>query len=119
MINRIHSKSALLSGITALAFVAGAAIAAPQAPQEDPMGKKATDQTMAQSSTTSAAQAKFDLLDANHDGVIDKQEAAASKALTAEFAKIDANNDGKLSLTEFATVRDLASIKIDNKGGGY
>jgi EF hand domain-containing protein len=115
MSNHIHSKSALLSGVAALAFVAGAAIAAPQ---ENP-SKQATDQMMAQTSTTSAAQAKFDLLDANHDGAIDKQEAAASKVLTAEFSKLDANNDGKLSLTEFVTVKDLASIKVDNKGGGY
>ena len=121
MKNRIHSTSALLSGAVALAFAAGAAVAAPQSPQQDPMGKQPTDQDqmMAQSSSMSAAQAKFDLLDANHNGTIDKQEAAVSKALTAEFSKIDANNDGKLSVTEFATVKDLASIKVDNKSGGY
>lgn len=119
MKNRIHSTSALLSGAVALAFAAGAAVAAPQSPQEDPMGKQPTDQMMAQTSSMSAAQAKFDLLDANHNGTIDKQEAAVSKALTAEFSKIDANHDGKLSLTEFATVKDLASIKVDNKSGGY
>ena len=119
MKNHIHATPTLLSAAAALAFAAGAAIAAPQAPQEDPMGKQPTDQTMAQTSTTSAAQAKFDLIDTNHDGVIDRQEAAASKALTAEFSKLDANKDGKLSLTEFVTVKDLASIKIDNKSGGY
>jgi hypothetical protein len=120
MNNRIHSTSALLSGAVALAFAAGAAVAAPpQAAQQDPMAKQPTDQMMAQTSSMSAAQAKFDLLDANHNGSIDKQEAAVSKALTAEFSKIDANNDGKLSLTEFATVKDLASIKVDNKSGGY
>ncbi|HSE13158.1 MAG TPA: hypothetical protein VLB69_11040 [Rudaea sp.] len=115
MKNRIHSTSALLAGAVALAFAAGAAFAAPQ----DPMGKQPTDQATAQSSSMSAAQAKFNLLDANHDGIVDRQEAAASKALTAQFDKIDANKDGKLSLTEFATVKDLASIKVDKKSGGY
>lgn len=117
MKNRIHSPSAfaLLTGAAVLAFAAGAAFAAPQ----DPMGKQPTDQAMARSSSMSAAQAKFNLLDTNHDGSVDKQEAAASKALTAQFGTIDANGDGKLSLTEFATVKDLASIKIDKKNGGY
>lgn len=116
MNNHIHFTSALLAGAAALAFAAGA-VSAPQAPQEDPMGKQ--DQMTAQTSTMSAAQAKFDLLDADHNGSIDKNEAAVSKALTAQFSKLDANNDGKLSLTEFATIKDLASIKIDNKKGGY
>lgn len=66
--------------------------------------------------TKSAAQAKFDALDANHDGYIDKQEAAVSKPLANEFAKLDTNKDNKLSLMEFQSVKDLASIKTSKDG---
>lgn len=117
MKNHFRSVPVLLSGVAALVLSAGAFAAPPQ--DQDTMGKQSANPAMQQSATTSAAQTKFDLLDANHDGSIDKQEAAVSKALTAQFGKIDANSDGKLSLTEFATVRDLASIKIDNTKGGY
>ena len=61
------------------------------------------------------AQAKFDELDVNHDGYIDKQEAMASKTLSAEFKKLDADKDGKLSLAEFFSASDMAKIRIDRK----
>lgn len=117
----------LLAAVAAMAFGAGSAIAA--APEKDPGQKDATaaqdvpmQQSMpaAQTATSASAYEKFDAIDANRDGSIDKQEADASKALTAEFAKLDANNDGKLSLTEFSNAKDLAAIKVDKKKGkGY
>ncbi|HSE13159.1 MAG TPA: EF-hand domain-containing protein [Rudaea sp.] len=64
----------------------------------------------------STAQVKFEALDANHDGYIDRQEAAVSKPLANEFATIDANKDGKLSLIEFEAIKDLASIKTSSDG---
>jgi len=96
--------------------------------QEDPMaksqGQQQKDQSMSQTTAApmtstdakSAAQTKFDLLDANHDGYIDKQEAAVSKPLANEFAKLDSNKDTKLSLIEFQSVKDLASIKTAKDG---
>ena len=71
------------------------------------------------SDTKSAAQTKFDALDANHDGYIDKQEASVSKPLQDEFASIDANKDNKLSLIEFQNVKDLASIKVKPSSDAY
>jgi len=65
---------------------------------------------------TTMAQEKFLALDANGDGVIDRQEASASKALSAEFKKLDTDNDGKLSPSEFGAAKNLASIKIDSVG---
>ena len=59
----------------------------------------------------SVAQTKFDALDTNHDGYIDKQEAAADSKLKNQFAKLDANKDAKLSITEFSSAKGLAMNK--------
>jgi hypothetical protein len=109
--------------------VAALALSAAAFAQEDPMakgqGQQQKQESMSQpatpapstgSDTQSAAQAKFDALDANHDGYIDKQEAAVSKPLANEFAKLDTNKDSKLSLMEFQSVKDLASIKTSKDG---
>ena len=115
----------LFAAIAAVAFGAGSALAA--APEKDPGQKDANasqdvpmQQSTAQTATSASAYEKFDAIDANRDGSIDKQEADASKALSAEFAKLDTNKDGKLSMTEFNNAKDLAAIKVDkNKAKGY
>ncbi len=85
-----------------------------QGQQQQSMSQPAAPATSADNK--SAVQAKFDALDANHDGYIDKQEAAVSKTLANEFAKLDTNKDNKLSLMEFQSVKDLASIKTSKDG---
>ena len=114
------------TAVAVVAFGAGSAFAA--APEKDPGQKDASQDVPMQQSTPSTAQTatsasayeKFDAIDTNRDGSIDKQEADASKALSAEFAKLDANKDGKLSMTEFNNAKDLAAIKVDkNKAKGY
>ena len=121
-------RRTLLAATIALSFGATAAFAA--APEKDPGQKDATaaqdapmQQSMPSTATTAATSAstyeKFDAIDANRDGSIDKQEADASKALSAEFARLDVNKDGKLSMTEFNNAKDLAAIKIDKKAKGY
>jgi len=118
----------LFAAIAAVAFGAGSALAA--APEKDPGQKDAnasqdvpmqqSTPSTAQTATSASAYEKFDAIDANRDGSIDKQEADASKALSAEFAKLDTNKDGKLSMTEFNNAKDLAAIKVDkNKAKGY
>jgi len=126
-----NNRLATLAGIAALALAAGTAWAA--APEKDPgqqQATQATDRAAAANTATSApatssadmgssdsmaAQTKFDALDVNHDGSIDKQEASVSKQLNAQFAKLDKNADGKLSMMEFNTAKDIASIKVDRK----
>lgn len=49
----------------------------------------------------SDTQASFEVLDANRDGGISKDEAAGMKGLSESFDKIDANKDGKLDPKEF------------------
>jgi Ca2+-binding EF-hand superfamily protein len=107
--------------------VAALALSAAAFAQDDPMAKGQGQQQKQQSMTQPAtpapstdtktvAQTKFDALDTNHDGYIDKSEAAVSKPLANEFAKIDSNKDSKLSLIEFQSVKDLASIKTSKDG---
>lgn len=125
MSNNLHKT--VLAAMAALSFAAATAFAA--APEKDPGQKDASaarDAPMQQSmpstpttATSASAYQKFDAIDTNRDGSIDKQEADASKALSAEFARLDANKDGKLSMTEFNNAKDLAAIKVDKKAKGY
>ena len=45
------------------------------------------------------------LLDVNHDGVIDRAEAAKAPKLAARFDQLDTNKDGKLSNDELSQMR--------------
>jgi hypothetical protein len=117
----------------------GSALAA--APEKDPGQQQPTSaqpssaqpnssmqqSTMPQSTTPAATAAsispaayeKFDAIDVDHDGSIDKKEAEASKALSTQFSKLDTNKDGKLSVTEFNNASNMAAIKVDKKTQGY
>jgi Ca2+-binding EF-hand superfamily protein len=127
---RTIKPTAAILGLSALAFCAGAAIAAgqdqasAQQPNPETPPTKSTPMTPPQpvrdnaDATTSAVasvQAKFDALDTNHDGFIDRNEAAASDVLAGQFSKLDASADGKLSLAEFTAASNLAAIKIDHR----
>src|SRR5437868_14990614 len=111
-----HTRSpTFLAGCLALALIAGGAFAATPPADPDPSSKtpmedstmptsttpysKTSNPSSTSSDTTTAAsdskslsmQSNFDSLDVNHDGYIDKQEAAADTKLANQFAKIDAN----------------------------
>ncbi|AWL11008.1 hypothetical protein HMF8227_00512 [Saliniradius amylolyticus] len=47
-----------------------------------------------------AGNINFDQLDANGDGSLSPQEAAASKELASNFAKVDTDGNGRLSKGE-------------------
>lgn len=56
---------------------------------------------IAQTSTPGAQHAPHrQMLDANHDGVIDRVEAAAQPRLAAMFDRLDRNHDGRLGADE-------------------
>jgi hypothetical protein len=133
-----HKRSPVLfAGGLALALAATCAFAA--TPPADPDPKSRTpieDSTMPTSTapnlsnnttsdTTTAAstsqtismQSKFDSLDVNHDGYIDKQEAAADQKLAKQFDKLDTNKDNKLSMTEFTNAKGLAMNKKPSESG--
>ena len=132
----LHSRSPMwLATGLALALTAACAFAATPPADPDPTSKgtpmedstvpmqSTTPYTSSNSSSTLQSdskitvgmQSKFDSLDVNHDGYIDKQEAAADTKLKGQFDKLDANKDLKLSVTEFANAKGLAMTKDKEK----
>lgn len=55
-----------------------------------------------------SGEAKFNALDANKDGVIDRQEAAADPDVAAAFDKIDAAGTGEITPEDFAAWEEVA-----------
>ena len=74
------------------AVIAGFALAA--------AGQSTTAEPMAKDKV--AIEAAFAKADANADGKLSKEEAAALPVISAKFAELDKNKDGFLSLAEFA-----------------
>jgi hypothetical protein len=125
----VHRSPTLLGSGLALALMAGGAFAVSPPPDPDPTAKgtpmqetqsvqstpytssSTTSDIGSSSKTTVSMQSKFDSLDINHDGYIDKQEAAGDPKLLAQFDRLDANKDLKLSMTEFANAKGLAMTK--------
>jgi hypothetical protein len=128
-----RSPTYLAGGLTLALMAAGTFAAVPPAdpdpaskgtPMEDttvpntqsttPYSSSSSATSSDMSSKTISMQSRFDQLDVNHDGYIDKQEAAADSTLSKQFAKLDANKDVKLSITEFANAKGLAMNKKAN-----
>jgi hypothetical protein len=81
---------------------------------EEPALPTADNLAEANSGLPAGVRAKFEALDIDRDGSIDKTEAAASDVLSSQFSTLDSSGDGKLSLTEFAAASNIASIKVDH-----
>src|SRR5262249_26347914 len=84
-------------------------------PPPEPKSMPPENVALPAAGTTASVQAKFDALDVNHDGTIDRKEAAASEVLSAQFDALDKKHDGRLDLSEFAAATDLALIKVDKE----
>lgn len=125
---RTRKPFAVMLGVTALVFSAGAATAVAQdvalsQPSPETPPTRSTPTTPPQpvmdadeaSGAVAGVQAKFAALDTNHDGFIDISEAAASDVLAGQFASLDTRGNGKLSLAEFTAASNLAAIKIDHR----
>jgi Ca2+-binding EF-hand superfamily protein len=68
-----------------------------------------TEPAFAQDSIRQSAEAQFQQLDGDGDGLITRGEAAKIPGVAERFAKFDANRDGKLDRSEFAAL--VASMK--------
>jgi hypothetical protein len=88
-------KLALAASLAALAFGASAQTAA---------GTQAADSTQAapaQAADGSAVKAAFKRADANSDGKMSREEAAALPAVAEKFTQLDKDSDGSISAAEF------------------
>ena len=63
---------------------------------------------------------RFNAVDTNHDGVLDREEANAMPMLKAYFDKVDSNKDGKVTLQEYLDAIPLLhrAMGIDSSGRG-
>jgi hypothetical protein len=84
----------LIAGAAALAIGGTAAAQTAHTPRQ-PMTRTAAEQRAGQ---------RFDKIDANHDGKIDKADRAVREK--ARFDRVDANHDGQLSFAEFTAKHD-------------
>jgi len=114
-------QTPLLTLATAAMLTLGAtALAAPPTTSQTPAAPPTTsqtatdqdpaaqmDKTSTSADTSISMQARFQALDTNGDGYIDRTEAAVNSALLAQFDKLDVNHDGKLSPAEFANAKGL------------
>lgn len=65
-----------------------------------------------------ALQARWEALDLNHDGGLQRAEVADTPALSTRFDEIDANRDGRLSQQELrASVEDRLRVADANHDG--
>jgi len=100
----IQHKLAIASALSALALAAGAQTAAPAAPAADAQGQ-ATGSTQGaaagQSDSAGVVKAAFKRADANNDGKLSREEAAALPAVAEKFTQLDKNSDGSIGAEEF------------------
>jgi hypothetical protein len=95
------TKSLTLAAITAMIACGSAIAQEPNPPAEQPPASQApTAET-----TQPGAVPEFAALDANNDGTISKEEAAAHAGLSGAFADSDADKDGRLTASEYADAR--------------
>jgi Ca2+-binding EF-hand superfamily protein len=97
--NRSILQSLTRMGLAAaLAFTAGAAFAQTTPPAQQPTPPQSTAPV---DSNKAVLDARFDAMDANHDGFLAKDEVTKDRQLSQNFAIWDTNGDGKISRSEF------------------
>jgi len=92
------NRSIKLSLAAAIAFAAGSAFAQSTPPAQQPTPPQASAPV---DSNKAVLDARFDAMDANHDGFLAKDEVAKDRQLSQNFAVWDSNGDGKISRSEF------------------
>lgn len=107
------NKLTLLAAAAALT-VSGAAFAQ-DGPRPDPYG----DATITKVDADKAGAARFDQLDANHDGNLSADEISAAPGGRGRgLARADANGDGVVSKAEYATAQSQRFDMMDGNHDG-
>jgi hypothetical protein len=90
----IQHKLAIAAALSALALAAGAqSAAAPAAPSAEAQGSAQSD--------AAVVKAAFKRADADSDGKLSREEAAALPAVAEKFTQLDKNSDGFIDAAEF------------------
>ena len=92
------TKIAFSLSVAALALASAAAYAAPG----DLPAIPRADRTITRAEAQTLAAARFERMDANHDGKLDPADRAAEQ--TAMFDRIDTDHNGAISRDEFAAI---------------
>lgn len=91
-----------LAAVMAAAFALPMMATAGEAVKGDASGSDSTI-VLAQ-----AAEDKFNALDVNQDGVIDRNEAAADPELAAAFEQADVTGTGEITIEEFSAWEEVS-----------
>ena len=65
--------------------------------------------------TTAAPAQERQPLDANHDGVITREEAQSHPGVAKHFDQLDTNHDGKIDRSEFRSAQDRMKSRREQK----
>jgi hypothetical protein len=91
-----------------LAAVMAAAFALPVVATAGEAVKGGASQTDSTIILAQAAEDKFNMLDVNQDGVIDRNEAAADPELAASFDQVDLTGTGEITIEEFSAWEEVS-----------
>lgn len=95
----IQHKLAIAAALSALALAAGAQTAKAPAAQAADAQQGGTQGAM--QSESAVVKAAFKRADANSDGKLSREEAAALPAVAEKFTQLDKNSDGAIDSSEF------------------
>lgn len=111
---KFRTFAVLASTLVALSPVAHAAGAAGKMKAWDPDN----DGTLSMAEARKAAEARFDSLERDRDGTLDRKEIKPAKVDKATFAKADPDNDGTLTKEEYMTIVDARFKAADPDNDG-
>jgi hypothetical protein len=117
----MRTPSLRATAVVALATAILSACGAPQAaPAATPGLSWDTDKNSVVdwAETHAAASAKFDKLDANHDGYVEARELAAANVDKSVLDKGDKDHDGKLTKDEYLALVRASFDAADSDHGG-
>jgi hypothetical protein len=83
-----------------------------------PLSAQTRDIPLSSAQSSRDAEALFQQLDSNHDGVLSAAELAAPGAARGNWIAVDRNGDGRITHDEFGLVRNFASRPTSAATGG-
>jgi Ca2+-binding EF-hand superfamily protein len=111
--------TALILGIAGTLTTIGAAQAATDSiAQQSKTWDPDNDGTIDLAEAKKAAEAKFDRLERDHDGTLDRKEMSSTKVDKKTFTKADPDKDGTLTKDEYLTIVAMRFKAADANNDG-